>query len=229
MKSFIVSPHDLAWMADLCPRCYWMKSRHYRRIGEAMPMIFQHIDKGMKVALDEETLRGLGVPCKNVLDQRKVFSRPFEFPELGVQLSISGFPDTLIETDDGECGVLEYKTCLPHPENERKYSKQVHAYIHAIERPADERPMQVSYAAIIAFDAGAGDFTVKAPHAAIRGRLHVMEVDISRTSFQEGLAPIAEMLSLDVWPDPSPDCQHCAYLRDVRRLSDAMERKAAAA
>lgn len=96
-----ISPSDLTFLWDECPRCFWRKHRlGIKRPFGIMPGIFNRIDSAMKNAFEgtdlSKTVRD-APPYKVVAAERWVTSEPLEFDGCDFTLQIRGKFDSLVK------------------------------------------------------------------------------------------------------------------------------------
>jgi CRISPR/Cas system-associated exonuclease Cas4 (RecB family) len=138
--SWKLSPSDLTFLWDECPRCFYLKVVHgFARPGTVFPRIFSRIDQLMKDFF-------AGLPAFMLSDtlaegvisfaDRWVVSEPIHLPGHTHSVYIKGRFDSVIEFADGSFGVVDFKTSEPRPEHVPFYSRQLHAYAYALEHPA---------------------------------------------------------------------------------------------
>jgi hypothetical protein len=140
--SWKLSPSDLTFLWDECPRCFYLKVVHgYSRPAGAFPRIFSRIDQLMKAHFQN-------LPASMLSDtlpegvirfaDRWVVSQPIQLPGHAQSAYIKGRFDSVIEFADGSYGVVDFKTSEPRPEHVAFYSRQLHAYAYALENPAEK-------------------------------------------------------------------------------------------
>lgn len=216
-----LSPSDLTFLWDECPRCFYLKVVHgFKRPSSPFPKIFGRIDNLMKAYFNGKPATEISpqLPHGQVLfGERWVTSTPITFPNRSTSAYLRGKFDSVVAFTDGSFGVVDFKTSEPRPEHVPFYSRQLHAYAYAL-----ENPKQGSFALF--------------PITRL-GLLCVEPVDMSRgTSGQ--IAYIGEATWLDcprddVWflsfienilgvlesphpPTPSDSCGYCSYREDAR-------------
>ena len=139
MKSIKISPSDLTFLWDECPRCFYLKvALGISRPPTAFPKIFNRIDLLMKRLFEGSDTAELypGLPAGHVLfGERRVESQPL--PLAGtIPAFLSGKFDSVVAFDDGSYGVVDFKTSAPNPKQIPFYSRQLHAYAYALEHAA---------------------------------------------------------------------------------------------
>ena len=134
-----LSPSELTFLWDECPRCFYLKQVHgITRPAAPFPKIFGRIDKLMKAFFQDRhtTEVAPALPAGRVrFAERWVTSNPIELPARASSAYIRGVFDTVVEFDDGSYGVIDFKTSETKPEHAAFYSRQLHAYAYALQHP----------------------------------------------------------------------------------------------
>src|SRR4030042_4514792 len=127
-----LSPSDLTFLWDECPRCFYLKYLHgIPRPAAPFPSIFGAIDRLMKAqfaghpASDLEPSLPPGIV--NVTEQW-IESTPAILPNHTLPFFLRGKLDAMIDFNDGSYGVGAFKTSEPKPEQIPFYSRQLHPY-----------------------------------------------------------------------------------------------------
>lgn len=138
--NYKLSLSDFAFLYEECKRCYYLKVKHnISRPSTPLPSIFSKIAGLLKNYYDgkqtEElhTQLPLGVVCYG---EKNVKSDLIRRPGHSAICFIKGRFDIVAKFDDGSYGVIDFKTGNPDEENHPLYSRQLHAYVYALEHPA---------------------------------------------------------------------------------------------
>jgi hypothetical protein len=131
-----ISPSDLTFLHDECPRCLHAKYvEKVRRPSTPMPSIFTRIDSAMKTYYRGRTLVSAdGVRGRVVEGSDWVQSAPIELPH--GTCTIKGRFDTVIAWEDDTYSVVDFKTAPVRPEYLGKYERQLAAYAYSLTHPA---------------------------------------------------------------------------------------------
>ena len=139
-QTWKLSPSDLTFLWDECPRCFYLKVVHgFNRPFSPFPKIFNQIDKLMKGYFQGKPTLEISstLPEGSVqFGERWVTSDLISFPKRNASCFIKGKFDTVVEFSDGSFGVVDFKTSAAKPEHIEFYSRQLHAYAYALENPA---------------------------------------------------------------------------------------------
>ncbi len=116
MENWKLSPSDLTFLWDECPRCFYLKVRHnFRRPAMPFPKIFSRIDLLMKdIYLGYSTKKiSSDLPeGKDHHDGRWVTSEPIRLGRSNA-CYIQGIFDTVVRFEDGSYGEVDFKTRKP--------------------------------------------------------------------------------------------------------------------
>ena len=219
-----LSPSDLTFLWDECPRCFYLKVVHkFNRPATAFPSIFSKIDSLMKRYFDGRSTAEFcadlppGVVRYSGLG---VESEPLYLPGHPATCILAGRFDSVLEFEDGAYAVVDFKTTSARPEHVAFYSRQLHAYAYALEHPA---PGKLRLSPVKRLGLFSLDLDQLERHSAERlallGPVHWQECPLDEAGF---LAFIGRVLSLLELPEPPPageKCGFCKY-RDNSRLTD---------
>jgi hypothetical protein len=222
-KNWKLSPSDLTFLWDDCKRCFYLKVVHdFKRPWSPFPKIFNRIDKLMKEHFEGKSTKEISeyLPAGKVkFGEKWVTSQPVTIPGQRGTCFIRGKFDTVVAFDDGTFGIVDFKTSEPKPTHVDFYSRQLHAYAHALENPA---PGSLSLAPItklglLCVEPTAMDYTDFNKVAYI-GDVSWMECPRDDKAFFDFLGQVLAVLENDSPPDANPSCAYCQY-RDAARGS----------
>ena len=135
-----LSPSDLTFLWDECPRCFYLKARGLlAQPQRPMAAIYNRIDRGIKLYFRGRFAREVhpGLPEGVIeFDDRWVESAPITARAGGHGCYFRGKFDSVIRFADGGHAVIDFKTSEPRPEHVSFYGRQLHAYAYALEHPA---------------------------------------------------------------------------------------------
>ncbi len=152
---------------------------------------------------------------------RRVQSAPITFPSNPDSCYILGNFDSALSFDDGSFAVVDFKTSSPKPEHVEFYSRQLHAYLYALENPA---PGKFGLQPITRL----GLFIVK-PTAMSRqadgrvayiGDVTWLEIPRDDDGFLSFLGQVAAVLAQPEPPLPGNGCVWCEYRQLARANPD---------
>jgi PD-(D/E)XK nuclease superfamily protein len=211
-----LSPSDLTFLWDECPRCFWLKvAGNLARPRAPFPKIFTLLDlqtkeyfKGKRAEDIAPALR----PGRVLHGDRWVRSVPLPILGHGTPVLLGGRFDTALAFDDGTFGLVDFKTTDPKSSHIHLYSRQLHACALAAEHPApghlELAPVSqmgllcVEPTSMVSLGAG----------VAYRATRRWVEIRRDDGAFLEFLAGVVSVLERPEPPDPSPQCTFCEYV-----------------
>ena len=135
-----LSPSDLTFLWDECPRRFYLKYLHgINRPAAPFPSIFGAIDRLMKAhyaGRPTSEITPTLAPGSISVSEQWIESLPISMPGHTLSCFLRGKFDALIHFDDGSHGVIDFKTSEPKLSQIPFYSRQLHAYAYALEHPA---------------------------------------------------------------------------------------------
>lgn len=219
--SIKLSPSDLTFLWDECPRCFYLKYLHgINRPAAPFPSIFGAIDRLMKAHYAGRPTSDVDpslAPGNLRVSEQWIESVPISMPGHTLSCFLRGKFDALIDFADGSHGVIDFKTSEPKPSQIPFYSRQLHAYAYALEHPA---PGKLGLSPISCLG-----LLVEAPHATLLATTHEISFHFATTwlnvpYFEGGfLQFIDQVLALLELPEPPPageNCDYCRYRQHAR-------------
>jgi hypothetical protein len=221
--TYKLSPSDLTFLWDECPRCFYLKIvKGFNRPATAFPSIFSKIDKLMKgfftAKPTSEITKDLP-PGRVIFAEKWVNSKVLDIPGTSVGVYIRGKFDTLVEFDDGTYGVVDFKTSEPKASHVKFYGRQLHAYATALEQAAAGKlslePISRLGLLIVApsniFRTGDGGI-------AYGGEVTWLEIPRNDEAFMDFLQEVASLVGQPEPPDAHPKCGFCNYRQASREI-----------
>lgn len=217
-----LSPSDLTFLWDECPRCFYLKVVHgFNRPASAFPKIFSRIDKLMKDFFEGQPTMSISasLPDGRVrFGEKWVTSQPITTHYHAATSYIRGKFDTAVEFDDGTFGVVDFKTSEPRPEHVPFYSRQLHAYTYALEHPASgsfslapiSRLGLLCVEPVLMERAASG-------HLAYLGEVTWLEIPRDDAWFLDFIGDILAVLESPLPPPAGLSCSYCQYRVDARQ------------
>lgn len=212
-----LSPSDFAFLWEECSRCFYLKYRRgIRRPFTPMPKIFNVIDDRMRQGLIDRTLSELSDDFpEGVVDvgEKWVESAPIRPSGREASCYIRGRFDTLIRLSDGSFGVVDFKTSSRKSEHIPLYTRQLHAYAHALENPSGPDQFSaepITRLGLLVFEPET--FQVSENHSAsLEGSLGWIEVERDDERFMNFLSEVLDLLERPAPPPHDPECDYCTY------------------
>ena len=214
MKDLIVSPSSFGFLYEECPACYYNTVHGLlRRPQTPFPSIFTQIDRAMKQHFSTpgwHSVTGERRRFKVVAHDGWVRSAPIPIRGYDLTLTIRGTFDSVLRFEDGRHALCDWKTAPIKPELLPKYSRQLHAYVYALEHPAFDVDRRIDELGLgifepLAFDLPAGTA------ANLSGQMIWLPMHRDGVAFASFLQDVGRLLALPDAPAPSPNCAFCAY------------------
>jgi len=220
--SWKLSPSDLTFLWDECPRCFYIKVVHgYSRPSAAFPRIFSRIDQLMKDFYRNQPAASISDTLPQGVIRfadRWVVSQPVQLPGHAHSAYIKGRFDSVIEFADGSFGIVDFKTSEPRPEHVAFYSRQLHAYAYALENPAEKalRLAPVSRLGLLCVEpvTMSGDVIDRLAYV---GEVTWLDCPKDEAGFLGFIDGVLSVLEDPQPPPPAENCAFCQY-RDQARL-----------
>jgi hypothetical protein len=216
-----LSPSDLTFLWDECPRCFYLKYIHgITRPAAPFPSIFGAIDRLMKAQFAGHPATDLDAslpPGIVTVTEQWIESLPVILPGHTRPFFLRGKLDAIIDFNDHSYGVVDFKTSEPKPEQIPFYSRQLHAYAYALEHPAPGRLSRSPISKLGLY--------VETPHATLTSttseisfhfRSTWMEVPYLESGFLSFLDQVISLLELPEPPPASEKCTYCQYRQRAR-------------
>ena len=216
-------PSDFAFGWEECKRCFYLRvARGFQRPRPIMPKIFTLIDGEMKTFYSqkrtEEIARGIP-PGVVAYGEKWVESQPISVPGFSSTCYIRGKFDTVVRNDDGSFGVIDFKTSQRKSEHIPLYSRQLHAYAHALEHPAAGgfAASPVTQLGLLIFEPS--QYTQgRTGRVGFAGDISWVPVPRDDAKFMRFLAQVMTILESPEPPPANPDCEWCKYRRESRNM-----------
>jgi hypothetical protein len=221
MTDYKLSPSDLTFLWDECPRCFYLKvALGINRPPVPFPSIFSNIDLLMKRMFAGKNTAEFSsdLPAGKVLFSGKwVESTPIHSRRTDVSCYIRGIFDSVLQFDDGSFAVVDFKTSQPNPHHVEFYGRQLRAYAYALEHPA---PGKLALAPITRL----GLLCVEPididrdEHGRIRyvGDVTWLAVPKDEPAFMTFLEQVMQVLSAPEPPPAAEKCPFCKYRAESR-------------
>lgn len=216
-----LSPSELTFLWDECPRCFYLKHIHgINRPAAPFPSIFGAIDRLMKAQFAGHPASELDAslpPGIVTVTEQWLESLPITLPGHTLSCFIRGKLDAILEFEDGSYGVVDFKTSAPNAGQIPFYSRQLHAYAYALEHPS---PGRVSRSPISSLG-----LYVETPHATLAAssgqisfhfRSTWLEIPFQESGFLNFLGQVLTLLEQPEPPPASENCDYCQYRQHAR-------------
>ena len=222
-KNWKLSPSDFAFLWEECKRCFYLKvARGFFRPRTPFPGIFSVIDKLMNQHFN-------GRPNSEISDtlppgvvkygESWVESRPLSLPGCASTYFIRGRFDSVLEFEDGSYGVIDFKTTSTQSDHLGLYSRQLHAYAYALERPAPNN-LGLSNITRLGLVCVEPDELVTDASGRIsyKGNVEWKEMPRDDAAFDAFLGDVVRLLDRPDPPAPGRNCEFCKYRAAARNM-----------
>ncbi len=216
-----LSPSELTFLWDECPRCFYLKHIHsINRPAAPFPAIFGVIDRLMKAQFAGHPASELDAslpPGIVTVTEQWLESLPITLPGHTLSCFIRGKLDAILEFEDGSYGVVDFKTSAPSAGQIPFYSRQLHAYAYALEHSAPGRVSRNPISSLGLY--------VETPHATLTAstseisfhfRSTWLEIPLQESGFLNFLDQVLALLEQPVPPPASEGCDYCQYRQHAR-------------
>lgn len=221
MNSIKLSPSDLTFLWDECPRCFYLKVvKGFNRPPTAFPKIFGTIDLLMKRLFEGKTTQEIAPelpPGVVRFGEKWVESEPIRFKEKDQAVYFRGKFDSVVAFDDGSYGVVDFKTTEPSRKHIPFYSRQLHAYAYALEHPGPGKlklaPVtRLGLLCVEPIDIARDEHK----HISYIGDVTWLEIPKDEAGFLDFLTSVKAVLELPEPPEPAEGCVFCQYRAAAR-------------
>lgn len=223
MPLYKLSPSQLTFAWDECPRCFYLDVvLGIKRPATAFPKVFSRIDSLMKHLFADKPTSALSpdLPPGRVGAQGKwINSAPIAFNGLDASCYLKGAFDSVLDFDDGTHAVIDFKTSSPSPAHVSFYGSQLSAYAFALEHPSENglRISPISKLGLLYLDPV--DIVHGEDHKRITygGEVTWRELPKDEVAFLTFMRGVLTLLSQPEPPSAPETCEFCAYREEARR------------
>lgn len=216
-----LSPSDLTFLWDECPRCFYLKVVHnFSRPAAPFPKIFNRIDRLMKEHFGGRTTDELSIelpPGTIRFSDLRVASEEVWLSGHSQSCFVKGIADSMIAFNDGSYGIVDFKTSAANPDHVAFYSRQLHAYAYALEHPGPGAPTLKPISRLGLFNVEP-ILMERTPEGKIAylGDVAWMEIPKAEEGFLAFLDSVMTVLENPQPPESNPDCKFCEYRKAAR-------------
>lgn len=218
-----LTPSSFSFLYEDCKRCFYLSVVHnISRPSIPLPGIFSKIAGLLKEYYNGKPTKELhpSLPRGVVsYGEKYIKSKIIELPSRKSRCYISGRFDIVIRFEDGTYGVIDFKTGSPKNEHNILYGRQLHAYLYALENPAEGalELTPVSRLGLLYFppERIKQDSIERLLYEA---DIHWVEIERNDKNFLNFLDEVMKILESDQLPEPSPDCDWCNYFNRLKEL-----------
>lgn len=216
-----LSPSDLTFLWDECPRCFYLKYLHgINRPAAPFPSVFGAIDRLMKAHF-------AGHPASEIdpslppgvisVSEKWIESLPVSLPGHSLSCFLRGKIDASIDFMDGSHAIVDFKTSEPKPAQIPFYSRQLHAYAYALEHPA---PGKLELSPIsrmgLLVEAPQATWITTTEEINFHFTSTWLEIPYSEAGFLRFIDQVLTLLELPSPPPAGEKCTYCQYRQHAR-------------
>lgn len=212
MATYYISPTDLTFLWQECPRCFYNKiHKIWSRPYTPFPSVFSKIDRCIREALHNQDCEPLlGRPGVFDTTDRTIKSNPIQVGEH--EIIFSGKMDIRVNFADGTVGVIDAKTSDPKDSMIPVYGRQVDTYRTILQNPQKGNPEYVSLQGLLIATPGRLSFNPTVPSSPFHFDFSFKSIEIKDGEWFEFLVAVVDLLSGDRSAD-NGKCNHCTMQR----------------
>lgn len=223
MTLYKLSPSQLTFAWDECPRCFYLDVvMGIKRPPAAFPKVFSRIDSLMKHLFAGKPTSAISPnlpPGAVTLQGKWVNSAPIRFAGIEATGYIKGAFDSLLAFEDGSYAVVDFKTSSPSAAHVAFYGRQLSAYAYALEHPAEKALAisPISRLGLLYLDPVDIDHSADHKRITYGGEMTWQEIPKDEHGFLDFMRQVLLLLSQPDPPKPKEGCPFCAYREEARR------------
>ncbi len=223
MDTLKISPSELTFLWDECPRCFYLKvTGRLSRPSSAFPSIFSSIDRAMKNHYRDLSIQELSPdlpPGRFFFSEQFIVSQPVSIPGHDLGVYFAGKFDALLEFENGDFGVVDFKTSEAKQAHIAFYARQLEAYAYCLEHPAAGKLKKAPITTL--------GLAYYSPHTmkfaedgdlALHGHFGWQPLQRDEGAFLSFIDGVIAVLAELEPPEASPNCKFCQY-RELARES----------
>lgn len=217
-----LSPSDFAFLWEECKRCFYLKvARNFYRPRAPFPRVFGVIDRLINSHFN-------GKPSNQISNalpegfikygESWVQSEPIHIPGRSSTCYIRGRFDSVLEFTDGGYGIIDFKTTSTSSEHIELYSRQLHSYAFALERPAHGYLAlnPITRLGLVCVEP-TRLFRDNAGVLFYGGEVEWKEMERNDLAFEQFLGEVIDVLDQDQPPSKTKACGFCKYRESGRQ------------
>jgi hypothetical protein len=223
MPLYKLSPSQLTFAWDECPRCFYLDVvLGIKRPSMALPKVFSRIDSLMKHLFADKPTSALSpdLPPGRVGAQGKwINSALISFDELEASCYLKGAFDSVLDFEDGTHAVIDFKTSSPSSAHVAFYGRQLSAYAYALEHPSEKglRISPISKLGLLYLDPVNIAHGENHKRITYGGEVTWQEIPKDEAGFLAFLRGVLTLLSQPEPPSAPESCGFCAYRAESRQ------------
>jgi hypothetical protein len=142
---------------------------------------------------------------------RWIQSQVFDHQETGNKFFIKGKTDTVVKFENGSYGIIDFKTSKIKPENVEKYSRQLHAYSLALEKPEVGKPFLKPVRTLGLLVVEPNSMGDDKEGCIFKNSMSWQPITKDYLKFKNFINDMMKILSLSEAPEADSKCQWCKF------------------
>jgi hypothetical protein len=216
MDALKLSPSELTFLWDECPCCFYLKTKGIlARPSAPFPSIFSSIDRAMKNHYRDLPVQSLSPdlpPGKFYFSEQFIVSQPVSSPGHDLQVYFAGKFDALLEFENGDFGIVDFKTSEAKAAHIAFYARQLEAYAYCLEHPLSGKLARSPITRL--------GLAYYSPHTmrfddegelALHGHFGWQPIQRDEGGFQKFIDEVISVLESPEPPAAAEDCKYCQY------------------
>ena len=211
---FNISPSALNYDLGGCHRCYAEKQNGERWPERPFPGIFSRLDRQQRAYYNGESSKLIddSLPSGIIRNASGVKSAPFHHD--GVELTIKGTLDAIIEFDDGSVAIVDFKSSIPNENLGERYKPQLSAYNWAMTNPAKGESKQISSMGLLVVCPESMQMTESGVAQIVSTTW--IPVTYDEEWFKKLMVKIAEMVKNPEMAESNVNCSYCILRTELQ-------------
>jgi len=204
---FNVSPSSINYDLGGCHRCYAEKQNGEKWPDRPFPGIFSRLDRQQRAYYDNQPSSLIDASLPNGTIKNAAGIRSVPFVHDGIELTVKGTLDAIIEFKDGTTGIIDYKSSIPQDSLGERYRPQLSAYNWALSNPAVGQAKEISLMGLLIVCPESMQMTELGPAQLVSTTWIPVEYD--HEWFIELMTHIAKIVKNPETAESNPYCEYC--------------------
>lgn len=213
-KKNYISPSDLTFNWNKCPRCFWLKYREGITSPGFMPLVGPMAAFQESLYQNQKTEKISKSLEPGVVKRwgQKVVSAPIVVDGTETTWHIEGKYDAIVEFDEGSIAVLDCKVTTSELDDSKTelYWPQLEAYAFALENPASGTSEKVSETGLLIWRIIGAD-TNHEDNFLFNAQMQYLSAGRQQERFEKRIKEVINLIDGPI-PDSEDKCDNCRYL-----------------
>jgi len=221
---FILSPSELDYLPKKCRRCYYLSKKHNIKTKNFPPPVFSRFDIFQKKYFIDKSTSYLTdkIPSGTFFLQNELPSKVKSSPlkdNKNRLFVIRGIPDLVIKFDNGEFGIIDFKTTKYSTSKSDDYRFQLEAYAQIFENPCNNNNQEsntpnlspISHLGVLQFDPNEIISSSKNECNMVLKMGYSPIIKRNTSEFFERITYILDILESNIIPEHEESCNDCNF------------------